>query len=337
VMDFDPLTGGDPHETARGSGGNMDPEQISIPPYHGENPQERLTRTQRRKFVYQMLRKPGGENRLGPTAHNLEPQSHPYGMPYLCGDNPLSNTAASKFLRLTETMLFILRQWAEGKFINEKREDIPPEVPQPGLALDRGALGSALGGAFCPGGEACWIMRNPAIYAEAYRINQAAYTPGGLSQPKVVADRSAGNVVPSELAAGMEPGDITKYDALPWQADFNECSTQPIDITYEDWSVIYPDSTGDPVVPVVQNTYWWPAHRPMEVNQFLGPPGQHNYGFGPWSPTPQNHGGDLQMVTEWAQLGFVLRNPAAAEPGSSDPLFVNVPSGNSGDLPKSAT
>jgi hypothetical protein len=32
VMDFDPFTGGDPHENAQGSGGNMDPDQISIPP-----------------------------------------------------------------------------------------------------------------------------------------------------------------------------------------------------------------------------------------------------------------------------------------------------------------
>jgi hypothetical protein len=73
----------------------------------------------------------------------------------------------------------------------------------------------------------------------------------------------------------------------------------------------------------MQNTYWWPAHRPMEVNNVA------------WSPTPQNHAGDLQMVTEWAGLGFVLRNPKAT-PGTSQtqPGFVNVPSGNAGELEK---
>jgi hypothetical protein len=276
-----------------------------------------------------MLRQPGGENRLTKGSDVSDPNFGPYAMPYLCGDNPIDNTAASKFLRLTDTQLFILRQWADGKFINEHLEGLAEEglqPPQPGVDLDRGTLGNVLGGAFCPGGEACWIMRNPAIYAEPYRIRQAPYTPGGLSQPTVVAAPTGGDITAANLAAGLEPGDIGKYDALPWQADFNECSTQPIDITYEDWNATYPASTGDPVQPVMQNTYWWPAHRPMQVSTFPG------FGGGPWSPTPQNHAGDLQMVTEWANLGFVLRNPQAAS--QSQPDFVNVPSGDANDLEK---
>lgn len=332
VMDFDALTGGDPHETARGSGGNMDPDQISIPPFHGEDPQESAYRTQHRRFVYHMLRQPGMENTLEVPGYRPNPQLKSRAMPFLCGDNPLSNTAASKFLRLTDTQLFILHQWAEGKFINERMEEMPPQPPQPGVELDRGSLGNMLGGAFMPGGECCWIIRNPAIYSGSYRINQAPYTPGGLSQPAVVAGASTS----ANLAAGLEPGDLTKYDAVPWQADFNECSTQMIDITYEDWNQIYPASTGDPVVPDPELTYWWPAHRPMQVNTFLGPPGSHNYGSGQFSPTPQNHTGDLQMVTAWAGLGFVLRNPAAV-PGATDPGFVDVPSGDANELPKPPT
>ncbi len=319
VMDFDPLTGGDPHETARGSSGNMDPDFISIPPFDDEDPTEREIRYQRRIFIYHMLRKPGGENQLTTAMSKLDSNQHPFAMPYLCGDNPLSNTSPSKFLRLTETQLFILRQWAEGKFINEKIEKLPPRPVPPGEELDRGTLGCALGGAFCPGGEVCWIVRDPAIYSSPYRINQASPTPGGLSQPAVVAGGTA-----ADLAAGLEPGDITKYDAVPWQSDFNECSNQPIDITYENWCEIYPDSTGDPVQPVTQLTYWWPVHRPMEVTTYLG---GANYTFGPWSPTAQTHVGDLQMVTAWATLGFILRNPTAT-PGSNNAEFVNVPSGN---------
>ncbi|MGC2108894.1 MAG: LodA/GoxA family CTQ-dependent oxidase [Candidatus Korobacteraceae bacterium] len=325
VMDFDAFTGGDPHETARGSSGNMDPDYISIPPFDGENPAERENRHQRRAFVYHMIRKPGRENRLTPATSSLEPDPHPYAMPYLCGDNPISNTAASKFLRLTDTQLFILRQWAEGKFINEKLEQLPPLPIQPGVELDRGVLGNVLGGAFMPGAEACWIMRNPAIYSSAYRVNQASYTPGGLSQPAVVANGSNGNAVAASLAAGLEPGDLTKYDAIPWQADFNECSTQVIDITYDEWCEIYPGSTGDPIQPMTQLTYWWPVHRPMEVTTYLG---NNQYGGGQWSPTAQTHVGDLQMVSEWASLGFILRNPAAKTPGSNLTEFVNVPSGN---------
>lgn len=331
VMNADPMMGGDPHQTACGAGGNMDPQPISIPPFNGENPQDRDLRRARRLFVYQVLRKPGGENSLthGVPGGRAQPN---YGMPFLCGDNPITNVAASKFLRLTDTMLFMLRQWAEGKFINEQLEQLPPAPPQPGVELDRGSLGNMLGGAFCPGGECGWIIRNPAIYSKPYRINQAAYTPGALSQP-LAADPTLNNITPASLAAGLEPGDLTKYDAVPWQADFNECSTQSIDITYEDWSVIYPASTGDPVVPVSQLTYWWPAHRPMNVANARG--GKQVQG-GPWSPTPQTtHVGDLQMVTEWSNLGFVLQVPA--EPAGIGVVnnFYNVVSGKVADLPPS--
>jgi len=43
----------------------------------------------------------------------------------------------------------------------------------------------------------------------------------------------------------LQPGDLTKYSALPWQADFNECTTQDIDITYELWNKIDPKSEND--------------------------------------------------------------------------------------------
>jgi hypothetical protein len=219
-------------------------------------------------------------------------------MPLLCGDNPLSNVAPSKFLRLTDTMLFVLHQWAEGLFVNERREGIvpPPLPPGEGAALDRGALASALGGAFCPGGEATWIMRNPAIYSGPYRIHATTPQQGALSQPPQLPGGSP--AVGANLAAGLEPGDITKYDAVPWQVDFNECTNQHIDITYAAWNSIEPDTTGDPEKSIVQLTYWWPVHRPYFVA-----------GYGLWSPTPQNNAGDLQMVTEWSLLGFVTKTP----------------------------
>ena len=116
------------------------------------------------------------------------------------------------------------------------------------------------GEAFCPGGEVSWIIRNPAIYTRPYRINlSTSYTAGSLSTPGDIASGSAG------FTFGMEPGDLTRYSGVPWQSDFNECSNQPIDITYEKWNLIEPDTTGDPIVPVTQLTYWWPSHCPMEV------------------------------------------------------------------------
>jgi len=287
VMDFDSMAGGDPHNTTPGGHGNLDPQVLSVPPQKGED----RYRAQR-GFVYGVLRKQGEENLYRRAADPRDPTRRIIGMPDLCGDNPLSNTVPSKFLRLTDTMLFLLKQWAEGKFINEREENIePPRSTEPtGDALDRGVLGNLLGGSFCPGAEAAWIVRNPALYAEPFRIRHSPNTqPGALSQS-------------SNLAQGLEPGDVTKYSAQPWQSDFNECSTQVIDITYDTWNKINLASIGDPTKQILQTIYWWPSHRPMEV---LNTDGSQQV---KWSrPIPANDQGDLLMVTAWKELGFVFR------------------------------
>ncbi len=286
VMSFDGFFGGDPHNT--GARGNFDKNEISVPPFEDEPPQDRERRRAMRQFLYNVLRQPGQENRFTIDYQRKDPNQKPIGMPWLCGDNPLSNTLPSKFLRLTDTMLFILRQWAAGNFINEKTENITAPTSGPGVDLDRGVLGTMLGGAFCPGGECSWILRNPAIYVKAYRLNPStSFTAGTLSQT-------------GDLATGLEPGDVTKYSGVPWQTDFNECSNQPVDVTYPGWCNIYPDSTGDPVVANFQNTFWWPAHRPMWVSNADGSQGS-------WTPNiPQTNLGDTQMVSEWSDLGFIM-------------------------------
>lgn len=297
VADIDPMDGGDPHQSGPGSGGNFDPGPLSVPPYHGENPTEAANNAGRRKFIYQVLRKPGRENSL--YVDRDKPGRIFYAMPLLCGDNPLSNEIPSKFLRLTDTQLFLLRQWAEGKFINEKLEDITLAPLPEGVALDHGVLGNALGGAFCPGAEACWIMRNPAIYSAPYRIHiSPSITPGSLSQPGAV----SGADTTASLAVGLEPGDLTKYSAVPWQADFNECSNQDVDVTYERWNTIDAASTGDTFTDKTWLTYWWPAHRPNNVPTQSG-------GIAAWSPTPNSNAGDLTMVSIWSLLGFVIPAP----------------------------
>ncbi len=176
VMDMDAFTGGDPHNDSPGQNGNFDPDLISIPPYHGQDPaQERQFRA-RRKFLFEVLRRPGEENQftrpLSPgqsysvdsSQYRRKESTHSakltgdlenrlIAMPYLCGDNPLSNSVVSKFLRLTDTTLFLLGQWAAGKFINENREDIPVDkapVVKTGRQLDQGVLSNALGAHSAP-------------------------------------------------------------------------------------------------------------------------------------------------------------------------------------------
>jgi hypothetical protein len=290
-----------------------------------------------RQYLFGLLRQAGEENefkiedQVSSRLHNLPL------MPLLCGDNPLTNVAPSKFLRLTDYMLFILKQWADGRFINEidegwlKSPPYTPYLPYPttpprtGRELDRGVLTNVLGGAFCPGGEATWIMRNPAIYREPYRFKADRSVSNFLQS---AAQQNTGTGVnadytfnvenplsqDSNFVTGLQPGDVTKYSALPWQTDFNECTANPTNITYADWNINYPSSENDADLrqdTKVWTAMWWPAHRPLQYAEVTRVNGDTpTYVWTNWSKgIPQVDAGDFKMVTEWSKLGFIIRNP----------------------------
>lgn len=309
TYDFDYFGGGDPHNT--GTGGNLDKKALAQPPSLGKDPNGQM-----RQWVYSIMRQPAQTN-LYRSVPNQTPNfnlsqaatanNKPRLMPMLCGNNPLSNTVPDKFLAMTDTQLFFLRQWADGKFVNECKEwkegdsncqDPWAKPPTSGRDLDRGVLSNLLGGAFCPGGEISWIILNPAIYSSPYRIKHATYSAGALSLPKVIDPSEA-----ADLSAGLQPGDLTKYIGIPWQADFHECTYQNIDVTYAAWNNLDLASTGDPAQQeFAYNIPWWPAHRPIVIQQPTATGSFQAY----WaSGIPANHAGDLQMVDAWKDLGFI--------------------------------
>ncbi len=303
-LTFDPNDGGDPHN--RGTGGNLDQKALSQVPTADGDPYKR-----NRMFIEMIMREPDELNKYTIDGDYNPTSSKMRLMPMLCGNNPISNTSPEKFLSMSKTQLFFIKQWAKGKFVNECAEwgednancEMPwSEPPTRGQDIDRGVLSNLLGGAFCPGGELSWIVNNIAIYSEPFRIKHATYQAGGLSLPAPIAAID-GSQAPN-LAKGLEPGDLTKYIGIPWQADFHECTTQTIDITYDGWNKIYTDSTGDPVQDQQVDIPWWPAHRPMVVFQkdAQGNPGQVYWTSG----IPNNMAGDLQMVQAWKDLGFLL-------------------------------
>ena len=269
-----------------------------------------------RLFIYESLRQDGEENIL--RNHRSDPNSLIYGrslMPALSGDNPISNVLPRKFLRLTDTQLFLLHQWALGRFINESEEKIDanalqrPLTPQgEGVDLDRGVLTNLTGGAFCPGAEAGWIMRNPGIYTKPYRIfGNREYFPIGTGRLSGRAPfQPPALTLEGDISNGLEPGDITKFSALPWQADFNECSTQNINVSYSSWNVTYNNSTNATTSKndEISETLWWPAYRPMQVYTLDA---SNNKKQVDWARgIPQTNAGDLKMVSAWRDLGFVL-------------------------------
>ncbi|HET6843775.1 MAG TPA: LodA/GoxA family CTQ-dependent oxidase [Candidatus Angelobacter sp.] len=295
--------------------------------------------TANRQFLYDLLRRPSEENDFRLSGKPNSRVHHLPLMPLLCGDNPLTNDVPSKFFRLTDYQLFLLRQWARGLFHNEIQEGwiTPAEIDvfRPFLNwqnrtardLDRGVLMNLMGGSFCPGAEVNWIIRNPSIYIEPFRLKadpnfsnfrqtaaQANANNRGLPVPESDYASYTGTDLSqdSDFNIGLQPGDLTKYMAQPWQSDFNECTTQSIDITYEMWNVIRPDEK-DPVMKrrqIAWETLWWPAHRPLQAWEVTMINGSPSYRFLDWARgVPGTPAGDLKMVTEWSRLSFIVRNP----------------------------
>jgi hypothetical protein len=227
-----------------------------------------------RQYYFGVLRAPNQQNAIA------SPENGYTMMPYLAGDEATSQSQkSSKYQMLTDTQYFLLQQWSQGLF----RRDDEPLVADAGQTLTRAALENCVGGAFSPGIEMTWISRNPRIYTEPFRLKLKAQVPTPLS-------------LGMNLAAGLEPGDLIKFMAVPWQADFNECSSQPLD---------------NRVV------WWWPAQRPVMV--YLEP-GRHKQvawvgtDYDQHAPDYVSFKDDIEMVEHWKRLGFVFNTGTADRP-----------------------
>jgi L-lysine 6-oxidase len=214
-----------------------------------------------------------------------------------------------KFLTLTETQYFLLSQWADGKFVVKpmSKEDIP-------TALSRAAVGNCVGGPFCPGIEVTWSTRNPNIYSAPFCIRHRhldeSYLKGGLSIEK---DETA------PRARGCEAGDLTKRMAIPWQADFFQCSIQYINFTDH----VTNESDQIPAPPAYY-TYWWPPQSPwVVITGDLDAASQQAAGTPAGLQVLYTRGINTfaQMISSWSYMGFVVNVATDAHRGLF-PYFV---------------
>jgi hypothetical protein len=121
---------------------------------------------------------------------------------------------------VTRVQYELMRKWKDGKFVNDwkrrKRASITP------AGLDRAGLDTCVGGAFYPGIEGSWLLRDVYEFSEPFRLD----------------------------GTKLKPGDVTKQMALPWQADFVDCA-QDGDLAW--WPAARPDDvfpeSGDPQAP----------------------------------------------------------------------------------------
>ena len=171
-----------------------------------------------REHILSLLRNPNLSGDDAKTQANLN------FMPQLSGDEGDTTMGEpNTWLKVTKRQYETIQLWAQNKFagfaglqevqgaLSKRGASLKPldELPlaeQP-FALTSGAMMACVGGPFFPGIEITSISWSKRFYEAAF-----------------------------EVAADLEPGDVTKWMALPWQADFYEC-----------------------------NTHWWPAQRPDAV------------------------------------------------------------------------
>jgi hypothetical protein len=209
----------------------------------------------------------------------------PQDMPRLRGDNPYggkgqlttSTTSAASPIRslaVTHTQYALYRRWSDGYFTNSATAPPPPAITPHGL--DRAALECCVGGAFYPGIEVGWQIRNPALYIEPFRLN-----PNATSQFLDVNGVAEGTPI--------GPGHFSRQQALPWQADYNDCATE--------------GSYG-----------WWPSARPTAV--LLHPKDSLNARVDWARPDNRFPGGNVKsthadMLQNWWKFGFVELDAAS--------------------------
>ncbi len=184
-------------------------------------------------------------------------------MPLNSGSNSVSNISIKKFLALTETQYFLLEQWSKGLFAsNNPNSSLQPTVSKYPLSYqDCASIGNVVGLPQCPGIEVTWTTQNKNIYEKVDVVGGS----NPLYQLQIKQSSKPFFVEPmrdetEDVNASCEPGDLTKRMAVPWQADFYNCSIQLVN--YTDPNVNKVD--GVPKRPTYYN-YWWPPQAPWDV------------------------------------------------------------------------
>jgi hypothetical protein len=156
---------------------------------------------------------------------------------------------ALKDMGIPPYILDILAKWRDGNFVSDLSQ--PPANASIPEVLDRASLDACIATSFFPGIEAGFAMADKDLYMEPLRISHAKVKPGGL----------------------------TEQMALPWQADFNDCSDD-----------------------------WWPSQRPNNI--FVADTNIPNFSV-EWSKgvggsgNPSNR---ADMVSNFWKLGFIADN-----------------------------
>lgn len=165
---------------------------------------------------------------------------------------PLALGGANKsLLSVTKTQYFYLTQWHKGNFKPGQRS-----VLGPGELLDKNVLMNCLGGRFSPGIDLTFIVRQADMYISDWATSGKGpfrVRPSTLDYSNCIDNTKpllTAGYIPCHTDNGLEPGDLSKFMAIPWHTDYNSCATH----------LPSPNPDGN------KTLFWsWPAQRPVAV------------------------------------------------------------------------
>ena len=201
-----------------------------------------------------------------------------YKLPYMLGSGANYDQSPAHWYLMPKLQYHILQKWLAGEFYNDldapeakitRFEDVPREQ-QPD-ALTQAAMEHCSGGAFHPGVELPWILRQPAMFGDGkpFRL-RLGHRPSLLQNDAVGEQMSPVTAFDSTAALVGNPadktgeayvfkpgpkapigpqmqGDLTRWMGLPWFGDAFSCALAI------DYANDFPLAN------------WWPALTPIDV------------------------------------------------------------------------
>jgi hypothetical protein len=249
-----------------------------------------------------------------------DPKQFSIGAPFM----PLGIGDAGKpFLAVTLTQYFFLTQWSKNRY----RKGAAAQLGV-GELLDKTALVNCMGGGYGPGLEMTFIVRDPELYQSDWRATGAGpfrirarpldYNAASEGQPFLTVGYLPFHSGPDGVAsAPLEPGDATKFMALPWHGDFNACATHNTDPNPRNSTTLY---------------WAWPAQRPMQIhraedvrNGELGPLRYSVRGNGTFSTDlgmvgRYHYDEAINFILNWHRIGTVIQGSAISGDTRYSPL-----------------
>lgn len=223
---------------------------------------------------------------------------------------PLSlGQAGTSFLTVTKTQYFLLEQWSKNKFLKGEVSYGPGEL------LDMASLSNCLGGRYVPGIEVSYPIKVAQIYIEDWKTSGAGpfrikHFPLDYNQANQNAPFLNIGWIPNHgMTDGLQPGDLSKFMAIPWQTDYNSCSIHATAINTNGVN----ESNG-----AETTLYWsWPSQRPDAIyvaeevyNNVLPQQSWSIRGPGTYADNPATAAtfqDPLDSITEWDKIGIIIQ------------------------------